>query len=132
MTDTPDGRRLTVFRVGDEYLFAHYFERESLFASLREYYVRDAYRFEVPAAAFEAVREDLVAADYDPVVVCDLEPYCVVTEVYAPHADILRDSVANWERRGHRFFLLPDEAAVERAVMQGATPIEETEFVLGL
>ncbi len=124
--------RITVFHVGDEYLFTHYFDREDVFDELRAYYDRSAYRFAVPADEFEAVREFLETEYFEPVVVDDLEPYCVVTEKYTEHADILRNSVAHWERADHLFFLLKDELSVREAVERGATPVEETEFVVGL
>ena len=38
--------------------------------------------FEVPADEFDAVRERLEAAYFDPVVVTDLEPYCVVVGLW--------------------------------------------------
>lgn len=127
-----EAERLTVFRVGDEYVFSHYFDREDVFDSLREYYVPDEYRFEVPVEEFDDVRAVLADAYVEPVVVEDLEPYCVVTERYEPHADVLRNSVLNWERRGHRFFVMADELSVRQAVEDGARRLEETEFVLGV
>lgn len=127
-----DPEPLTVFRVGDEYLFAHYFDREDVFAELREYYDRDAYRFAVPEREFDAVAEVLTDARYEPVVVEDLEPFCVVIDRYDEHAAILRQSVATWTRRGHRFFLVESELAVEEALERGATRVAETEFAVGL
>ncbi len=127
-----DAERLTVFRVDDEYLFSHYFDRQDVFADLSEYYDEEAYRFEVPAGEFEAVRERLEDAYYDPQVVTDLEPYCVVIDKYDEHAAILRESVASWERRGHRFFLLKDDLAVGEALERGAERVAETDFALGL
>jgi hypothetical protein len=127
-----DPERITVFRIDDEYLFSHYFEREDVFDSLREYYNEDEYRFEIPAEDFDTVSAQLEDEYYDPVVVEDLEPYCVVKEQYTEHAEILKQSVLNWERRGHLFFLMKDELAVQDAVERGATPIEETDLVLGI
>jgi hypothetical protein len=121
---TPE--RITVFPVDEEYLFTHYFERTDIFESIQEY------RFEVPADEFEAVREQLVENYYDLVVVDDLEPYCVVKEAYTSHADILRASVIHWSRDGYNLFILKDETAVAQAVEQGATPIAETDLVLGV
>lgn len=121
-----------MFEVGDEYLFQEYFDRTALFEDLSEYYVDDAYRFEITAEEFPDVRERLEDAYYDSVVVSDLEPYCVVIEKYEKHGEILKQSVANWERSGHRFFLMRSEFAVEKALQRGATRIEETEFVVGL
>ncbi len=93
-----------LFRVGDEYLFSECIENEAVFADLREYYNETEYRFEVPADAFETVCGRLEDAYFRPVEVTDLEPYCVVVEKYDEHAAILKQSVATWERRGHRFF----------------------------
>ena len=52
---------------------------------------------------------------FDLKIVTDLEPNCVAIEKYGTHADILRESVASWERRGHRFFLMQDELGVTDA-----------------
>jgi hypothetical protein len=121
-----------LFRAGNEYLFSAYIDNELVFAELREHYEETEYRFEVPVDALETVREQLVEAGFEPIEVTALEPYCVVIERYDEHAAILRQSVATWERRGHRFFLLPDKLAVTDAVDRGATRLEETEFVVGL
>lgn len=123
---------LTVFKVDDEYLFSQYFDQQDVFEDLRDYYNDDAYRFEVPADEFENVRERLEDAYFNPVVVTNLEPYCVVIDKYDEHAEILKQSVANWERSGNRFFLMKDELAVKEAVERGATRISETDFVVGL
>lgn len=127
-----DRDRLTIFRTGNEYLFSHYFERADIFEALSEYYNDEEYRFEVPASDFEDVRERLEAAYFEPRVISDLEPYCVVIEKYEEHAGILKSAVATWERKGHRFFLLEDELAVADALDRGATRVSETEFVVGI
>lgn len=124
--------RITVFRVGSEYLFKHYFEREDVFQQLESYYNRDEYRFEVPADEFGDVETILEDAYYEPVVVTDLEPFCVVKPKYTPHADILRNSVAHWSRNGYNFFLVTDELSVREAIEAGAEPVGDTEFVIGL
>jgi hypothetical protein len=127
-----DSRTITAFHLGDEYVFDHYFERDHVFDRVREHYDDDGYRFEVPEAAFDEVRPFLEAEGYRVDVVEDPEPYCVVLERYEEHADVLRESVAHWERRGHLFFLLPDDRTVEEALDAGATPVAETEFALGI
>ena len=124
--------RINAFAVGEEYLFRRYFERDDLFRQLAEYYDRDAYRFAVPEAEFEGVSELLANEGFEPIAVDDLEPFCVVKERYTKHADILRDSVAHWQRRGYNFFLLPDVSAVETAVEAGAIPSAEIDLALGL
>lgn len=126
------GPELYVFDLDGEYLFRQYFDSSELFDALRAYYVRDAYRFEVPADDYEEVAETLQDHGYEPTVVVDPEPFCVVIGQYEPHADILKESVANWTRREHRFFLMRSPFAVEKAVERGATLVAETEFEAGI
>lgn len=61
----------------------------------------------------------------------DGENYCFEVPA-AEHPDVLRNSVANWECDGNLFFLTTDDRAVELAVEEGATPIAETNHVVGL
>lgn len=133
MTDFDvDREPILVFPVGEEYLFAHYFDRQDVFEQIQEYYNDEAYRFEVPAGEFESVGAVLRDAYYEPRVVEDLEAYCVVKERYTEHADILRNAVVHWQRRDHNFFLMKDDLAVKEALERGATRLAETDFVLGL
>jgi adenosine deaminase len=127
-----EAERINVFPVGDEYLFTHYFDRKNVFNELREYYNGSEYRFEIPEEDFDEVSEFLKEQYFKPVVVEDLKQFSVVKETYTEHAEILKNSVANWERRNHRFFLMKDELSVKEAVEQGATKIEDTDFALGL
>lgn len=127
-----DRDEIIMFEIGDEYLFSHYFDQQDVFEDLREYYNEDEYRFEMPTDEFDTVRERLEDAYFDPVVVTDLEPYCVVIDKYDEHAAILKRSVVTWERQGRRFFLMKDELAVKEALERGATRISETDFVVGL
>lgn len=123
---------IVVFHTGDEYLFSHYFDRQDIFRDLSDYYNDEQYRFEVPAADFESVQQQLEDAYYKLRIIEDLESYCVVTEKYDKHADILRESIATWERRGHRFFLMKSKLAVKEAIDQGASRVSETDFALGI
>lgn len=127
-----DPEQLIVFEVGDEYLFSQYFEQQDVFEDLREYYNDTEYRFEVPEDEFDTVRKHLEDAYYEPVVVTDLAPYCVLINKYDEHAEILKQSIATWERDGKRFFLMKDDLAVKEAVERGAERISDTDFVVGL
>jgi hypothetical protein len=127
-----DPDQFLVFAVDDEYLFSQYFDRTDVFEDLREYYNDTEYRFEVPDAEFDAVRERLEDAHYEPVVVTDLEPYSVVIDKYDEHAEILKRSVATWQRRGRRFFLMKSDLAVKEAVKRGAKRVGDTDFVVGI
>jgi hypothetical protein len=121
-----------VFKIEDQYLFSRYFEHEDVFEKLSEFYNDTEYRFEVPEGEFDTVCDRLEDAYYEPVVVTDLEPYCVVIDKYDEHAEILKRSVATWERRGKRFFLMKDDLAVKEAIERGATRIGDTDYVVGL
>lgn len=128
-----DREPIYVFRLDDAYVFRHYFELTDCFDALAEFYDDEAYRFEVPDREWDDVVGTLREFYYDPEVVEDVEPFVVVKEAYTPHAEILRNSVANWTRRGYNFFLMTDPLAVERAVQEeGATPVAETDLVVGL
>lgn len=123
---------LTVFEVGDECLFIQYSDNQALFEDLLKYYNDEAYRFEVPASEFGAVANRLEEAYFEPTVVTELEPYCVLIEKYDNHAEILKHSVATWERDGKRFFLMKDELAVKDAIERGAMPTSKMDSVVGL
>lgn len=127
-----DREPILFFPVDDAYFFKHYFERNDVFEELSEFYVQDEYRFEVPAEAFEAVSEVLREAYYEPTVVEEMEEYCVVKERFEEYAPILRNAVVHWQRDGYNFFLLKDDLSVKAAIEKGATPIAETEFVMGI
>lgn len=121
-----------VFQIDDKYLFSHYFHRTDIFSELRMYYNDDEYRFEVPEDDFPRVLELLEQNRYDPIRVEDLEEFAVVKEQYTEHKDILRNSLMHWSRDGYNFFLMQSPQAVEKAVEQGATRLEEIDLALGL
>lgn len=118
--------------VGDAIVFKAYFDHTDLFEALREYYDGEHYRFEVPPGEFPAVRDGLEEFGYEPVVVEDLEAFCVVKDQYTPHAEILKRSVIQWSRDGYNFFLMRDPQAVEYAVERGAQRVADTNLVLGI
>jgi hypothetical protein len=53
---------------------------------------------DIPEEEFNAVGDRLEQACYEPVIVTDLEPYCVVTDKYDEYAEILKRLVVIWER----------------------------------
>jgi len=127
-----DPETIRAFPMGEEYWFSHYFDRQDLFQRLSEYYNDDDYRFEIPQEEFETVSEELADEYIELDVVEDREAFCVVKDQYSEYGDILRDSVAHWERRGQRFLLMKDELAVKEALEHGAERLTDTEYVLGL
>lgn len=121
-----------VFQIEGTYLFKHYFERTDIFEELREYYEDGEYRFEVPTDEFPAVQDFLESNYYKPIFVDDPAAFAVVKEQYTEHADILRNAVMHWTRDGYHFFIMQDPLAVDQAIEQGATRLEETDLVLGI
>jgi hypothetical protein len=65
------------------------------------------------------------------VVVEDLDEFCVVKEQYTEHAEILRNAVVKWQRRGYNFFFMKDPRSVDQALEHGATRIEDTDLEVG-
>ncbi|MDG5761331.1 hypothetical protein QA600_18535 [Natronococcus sp. A-GB1] len=118
-----------VFAVNDAYLFKHYFEEKSVFEALRSYYNGDQSRFEVPDHAFEDVQTILEEAGFEPVLIRDVRPFCVVYPKYREHPTVLfKRSVLQQSRDRVHIFLMQDQAAVEQAVNQGATPVTDTDL----
>ena len=124
-----DREEILVFALDDTYLFKQYFEQDELFADLREYYNDEKYRFEVPEDAFEAVAERLEEHFYKPVVVEEVEPFCVVKRKYTDHPDVLfKTAVAKQASGDHTVFLLKDQLSVEQAIEQGATRLTDADL----
>lgn len=132
MDEADDRTPIYLFEVEDAYYFSYFFTRDDLFDELADYYNGDAYRFEVPTSEFDAVTTFLEDHWFEPVVVDDIAAFCVVKDRYTPHADILKQSVMHWHRRGYNFFVMRDPLAFEQAIEEGATPIEETDLVVGI
>lgn len=127
-----DKEPIYVFELEETYLFTHFFDRTDMFSELSEYYREDAYRFEIPVDEFPEVQDLLERNHYKPIFVEDIPEFTVVKDQYTDHAEILRESVMHWTRRGYNFFIMKDPHAVEYAVEQGATRLTETDLVLGI
>lgn len=124
-----DSKPINAFRVGDAYLFKHFFPRDGVFGDLRQYYNGKAYRFEVPREAFDEVQSVLDEAFYGLEVVEDLDAFCVVKEKYTEHPDSLfRNAVAHRSRGQYTVFLLKDQLSVHQAVDRGARRLSETDI----
>lgn len=127
-----DGTPIYTFAIDGEVLFKRYFDGTALFSELRDYYDGEAYRFAVPVAEWDAMTALLREHGFEPTTVEEFDAFCVVKAEYTSHTEILRDAVVHWSRRGHNFFLMKDPTAVEAAVERGATPVAETDLVVGL
>ena len=131
MTDT--GRtgegEVNVFRVDERFLFNHYFEGETVFDRLKQYYNNQQYRFEVPPEEFDGLRTFLADHGYLLAVVDDVAPFVVVVQKYTYHPEnIFKDSVMQRGDANYNYFLMKDRAAVDGVVENGATPIDRTDL----
>lgn len=118
---------VNVFEVDGQFLFKHYFDESAVFREIGEFYVNQDYRFEVPPDQFEEVRSFLAGHGYGLVVVDPIEPFVVVVRQYTAHPEnIFKESVSHRSVDRFNFFLLRDQAAVDRVVAEGATPLSDT------
>lgn len=128
-----DREQINVFELDDTYLFKQFFDQDEVFDALRPYYNDSEYRFEVPQDAFPAVKETLEDAFYEPVVITDLEPFCVVYPKYTEHPDVLfKASVLQQSEGTSHIFLMKDQLSVEQAINNGATRLTDTDLEIDL
>ena len=122
-----DREQVNLFRVEDRYLFKQYFDQDTVFTALRDYYNQDDYRFEVPPDAVEEVKQVLREHMFEPVVVDAPAEFCVVYPKYTDHPDVLfKTAVLQRSKRDKHLFLLKDRLSVEQAVNNGATRLADT------
>ena len=124
-----DREQVNLFRVEDRYLFKQYFDQDTVFTALRDYYNQDDYRFEVPPDAVEEVKQVLREHMFEPVVVDAPAEFCVVYPKYTDHPDVLfKTAVLQRSKRDRHLFLLKDQLSVEQAVNNGATRLADTDM----
>jgi len=123
-----DRERINAFRVGDRYLFRHYFA-EDAFDLVRRYYDNREYRFDVPARRFAPLRASLADRGYDLSVVDGVDPYAVVVRKYRRHPEnVFKAAVIQRETADYNVFVLRDKRSVALAVKGGATRLVDTDL----
>ena len=124
-----DREQVNLFRVEDRYLFKQYFDQDTVFTALRDYYNQDDYRFEVPPDVVEEVKQVLREHMFEPVVVDAPAEFCVVYPKYTDHPDVLfKTAVLQRSKRDKHLFLLKDQLSVEQAVNNGAKRLADTDM----
>ena len=124
-----DREQVNLFRVEDRYLFKQYFDQDTVFTALRDYYNQDDYRFEVPPDVVEEVKQVLREHMFEPVVMDAPAEFCVVYPKYTDHPDVLfKAAVLQRSKRDKHLFLLKDQLSVEQAVNNGATRLADTDM----
>lgn len=127
----PKRKRITLFKLGDIWIFKQFFGNKAFYHALREYYNKDQYRCELRSIGARNNALKLLERngfDYD--LVEDLKGYVVRLPGSAKYAQVLMNSVAFKEIANERLFLMKDLAAVEEAVGLGAKIVEETKLLL--
>jgi hypothetical protein len=122
----PKRKRITLFKLGNIWVFKQFFDNKAFYHALREYYNKDQYRCELKSIGARNNALKLLERngfDYD--LVEDLKGYVVRLPRSAKYAQILMNSVAFKETANERLFLMKDLAAVEEAVGLGAKIVEE-------
>lgn len=126
-----DQESVNAFRLGDQYLFKHYFEADEIFARVRTYHHNSQYRFEVPVAEFEEIKSFLADYGYSLVAVHEMAEFVVVVRKYTePPGNIFKQSVIQRSIPKYNCFLMTSRSAVEDATRKTAiaNPLPETEI----
>lgn len=114
-------KRITVLKLGDLWIFKHFFGDWMTFRSLADYYNKAQYRFELKSLSERDKALKLLEGngfDYD--LVEDVEGYMVQLPRSAKYAQVLKNSVAYDELNDKWIFLMKDLASVEEAIDLGA------------
>ena len=118
-------KRITVFKLGNLWVFKQFFDNHELFNALLDYYNKDLFRFEFKSTGARNNALKLLERngfDYD--LVENLKGYAVQLPKSAKYAQVLKNAVAFKETATERLFLMKDLAAVEEAVGLGAKVYE--------
>ena len=118
-------KRVTIFKLGNLWVFKQFFDNHELFSALLDHYNKDLFRFEFKSTGARNNALKLLERngfDYD--LAEGLKGYMVQLPKSAKYAQILKNSVAFKETANERIFLMKDLAAVEEAVGLGAKVYE--------
>ena len=118
-------KRVTIFKLGNLWVFKQFFDNHELFSALLDHYNKDLFRFEFKSTGARNNALKLLERngfDYD--LVEDLKGYVVQLPKSAKYAQVLKNSMAFKETANERLFLMKDLAAVEEAVGLGAKIVE--------
>ena len=128
-----DNDQLTVFAIGDHYLFTGGFTDDEVLETLAPYYNRHQGRFEVGRGTFLEIERTLAQAGYDITIVTDPGEYAVVIDKTAPHPEqLVTESVFTVSIGDQNVFVLPSTAEVDRVVDEHVTPLVKTPVRLSL
>jgi hypothetical protein len=117
---------IIVFKLGNLWVFKHFFDDKEIFEALLDYYNKDQYRFEFKStAARNNALKILERNCFDYELVEDMKGYLIKLPKSVKYAPILKNSVAYKETADERIFLIKELASVEEAVSLGSKLYEE-------
>ncbi len=120
---------INIFDVYDRYLFKYYFNDNEIFSNLQYYYNEDKYRFEIPKDSINEVKQLLKRNMFEPIIIKEVNEFGVVKEKYTDHPKMLfRDSLLQESTSDYNIFVMKDKKSVEKAVMNGATKLTDTDI----
>jgi hypothetical protein len=118
---------ITVFDIGDRYIFKTYFDEDQLFKRLEKYYNNDKYRFEIPEGDLKEVRQVLDEYYYELDVEDSVEDYCVVVDRKSKSANTLRNLVMRKHKGEHEILVMKDKLSKRQALEKSAVALEKSE-----
>ncbi len=119
---------INFFKIGNVWVFKHFFEDKSLFRELADYYNRSNYRFEIRTTEERnRVKTLLESKGFEVNIVTDTSDYLVKVPKNKKYASILKNSVENWQQTEWRVFLMKDKVSAELAEMEGAERVTSEE-----
>jgi hypothetical protein len=118
-------KTINLFKLGNLWVFKHFFDDKAIFKALAENYNEDKFRFEFKTfGARNQALKLLERAGFDYELVGDLRPFVVKISRYSKYAPLLKNSISFIETADWRIFLMKDSAAVEEALRLGAEPYQ--------
>lgn len=118
-------KKINLFKLGELWVFKHFFDDKAIFKALAENYNEDKFRFEFKTfGARNQALKILDRAGFDYELVEDLRPFVVKISRYSKYAPLLKNSISFMETADRRIFLMKDKAAMEEAMRLGAEPYQ--------
>ena len=127
--DKPGMRRkrneIAIFKVGDKWVFKHYFEDAETFKELAEYYDKDHYRFILKTLGERnKILKLLKKRGFDAEILESTKGHAVKLGKYKRYASMLKNSLAHIETSEWHIFLMKDRDSVDDALRHGAKLLE--------
>jgi hypothetical protein len=115
--------KIYIFKLGDKWVFKHYFEDEEVYRLLSQFYQRARFRFECSTIEDRDKAAEFLKYHGFDVSVVENPSECVVRmnkQNYDSMVKVLKNSIAHRDVGEERIFLMMDAVSVEKALKEGA------------